>query len=120
MRGIKYIGSRNTHTDNLHGTGLVWTPDQVHNVEDGAAAKMLVHTDVYEEAKTVKGEKAAEAAKPKKTEEEQIPLPNLDTMDKDALNIYALQNFGEQLDGRMSEASMRQRLQSMVNSRQLG
>ncbi len=51
MIGIKYVGQKAKHTDFLYGTNLTWMPDQVHNVDDSIAQKMLAHTDVYAEAK---------------------------------------------------------------------
>jgi len=122
MIGIKYIGKRTTHTDNLYGTGLVWAPDQVHNVEDGVAAKMLAHTDTYENAKTVKGEKQATAKviPEEKDEHDEVPLPNLEIMDKEALQNFAQLHYGEQLDGRMTVSTMRDRISSLVNSKGRG
>ena len=124
MIGIKYIGKRATHTDNIYGTNLVWEPDQVHNVENGIAAKMLVHADVYQDAKTVKGEKEARAPEKKEEIEEDpmkdVPLPSLDAMDKNALQLFAQQHFGEQLDGRMTVDTMRDRIAGLINSKGRG
>jgi len=124
MIGIKYIGKRETHTDNIYGTNLVWEPDQVHNVENGIAAKMLVHADVYKDAKTVKGEKEARAQEKQEEVEEDplkdVPLPSLDAMDKNALQLFAQQHFGEQLDGRMTVDTMRDRVAGLINSKGRG
>lgn len=117
MTGIKYIGDREQHTDNLYGTGLIWTSGQVHNVEDGIAARMLAHADVYKEAKAVKGEVPAVAIQVVEPEKLPVPLPNLDTMDKQELRTFAQQHYGENLHHAMSEVNMRSTIHSFIQAR---
>lgn len=116
MIGIKYIGKRDEHHDNLYGTNLSWTPGQVRNVGDDVAKQMLVHSDTYEEVKPVKGEAAAVIAANDEPIKEAKPLPNLETMDKAALNLYSMQNFGEQFPAKMSEQKMRDNIMNRIQS----
>ena len=51
MKLIQYIGTRTSKTDNVAGTGLTWTPEQVHPVSDDRAAKLLGYPSVWQEAK---------------------------------------------------------------------
>lgn len=51
MKLIQYVGTRTTKTDNVAGTGLTWTPEQVHPVSDDAAVKLLGYPSVWQEAK---------------------------------------------------------------------
>lgn len=115
MVGIKYIGTRETHTDNLYGTNLVWKPGQVHNVDDSVAARLLHHADVYAEAKPVKGEAAA--VMPMEPEKLPTPLPNLEGMNKTELRTFAQQHYGENLHHAMSEANMRDAILALVQAR---
>lgn len=117
MRGIKYIGEREAHIDNLYGTGLTWAPGEVHNVSDEAATKMVAHTDVYEEVKPVKGEAAAAILKATEPDPNKAPLPNLEGMDKVELQSYAQQHYGLQLHHRMTEANMRAQILSLIQSK---
>lgn len=41
MKLIQYVGHRDSKTDNVARTGLVWTQGQVHPVTDEAAKKLL-------------------------------------------------------------------------------
>lgn len=72
---ISYIGDKPSKVDNVAGTGLTWTPGQVHEVENlEAARKLLAHSGVWalddaaenarraEEAARLKRENAALAA----------------------------------------------------------
>lgn len=49
MKLIQYIGSRTSKTDNVAGTGLTWTQEQVHPVSDDAAKKLLGFPAVWRE-----------------------------------------------------------------------
>ena len=51
MKLIQYIGTRTSKTDNVAGTGLTWTPEQVHPVSEDRAAKLLGYPSVWQEAK---------------------------------------------------------------------
>lgn len=45
---IKYVGNKPSKEDNVAGTGLRWTPGQVHEVASlEACAKLVVHSGVW-------------------------------------------------------------------------
>jgi len=115
MIGIKFIGDRESHIDNLYGTNLTFKPGQVHNVEDAIAKRMLVHTDAYAEAKPVKGAPVAEAEKPAAKEEAE-PLPHLGGMGKPELMAFAQQHYGEKLHHAMSEDNMRAKVLGFIQA----
>lgn len=116
MIGIKYIGNREMHSDNLYGTKLEFTPGQIHNVDDVIAKRMLAHTDTYAEAKPVKNAPVATPAieAPKEQTE---PLPHLDGMGKPELIAFAQQHYGEKLHHAMSEDNMRSKVLGFIQAR---
>lgn len=122
MVGVKYVGNRETHYDNLYATNLTWTPGQTHNVPAKTAELMLLHADVYERATTVDGEVVVA---PANEEEEQaappnkmpIPLPNLDGMSKAEMQDFAQMHYGEKLHHAMSEANMRSKILGIIQER---
>lgn len=50
MKLIQYVGSRESKSDNVSGTGLVWTRGQIHPVNDDQAKKLLNYPSVWREA----------------------------------------------------------------------
>jgi len=128
MVGIKYIGDRKPHVDNLYGTWLEWLPGQIHNVTEAVATKMAPHTDVYQltapvkDVAPVKKEDAEPdpelVKKEEKVEPEKPPpmLPNLETMTKDDLINYAQQHFNEKLSRSMKPETMRHRILSIIQA----
>lgn len=119
MIGIKYIGGRESHIDNLYGTNLAFTPGQTHNVDDAIAKRMLVHTDTYDEVKAVKDKPVAEVAKNpvEATKEQSEPLPHLEGMGKPELMAFAQQHYGEKLHHAMSEVNMRAKVLGFIQAR---
>jgi len=117
---IKYIGKKSEHKDNLYGTGLEWKPGEVHKVPAAAAAKMLAHTDTYEQdGNAVAGGVAVVEQKSDGQDDMQAPLPQLSVMDKNELINFAQQHFGENLAPDMPEADMRSTVFSLVQARGL-
>jgi hypothetical protein len=117
MVGVKYIGNKPRHIDNLYGTGLVWEPGDVYNVDKAVAAKMGAHTDVYEVTAAVSGAGCAPVNPVgQDDEEERTVLPNLDQMSKDELIAYAQRHFNENLAKNMKEATMRSRILGLIQS----
>ena len=49
MKQVQYVGVKSRKMDNIAGTGLVWTPLQVHPVPDDAAARLLAYPNVWKE-----------------------------------------------------------------------
>ena len=119
--GVKYIGARDLQIDNLYGTKLLWVPGQVHNVDQATATKMAQHSDVYElvpsEQQDVAPEQPKDAAneKPELDQNDQM-LPNLETMNKDQLIVFAQQRFNLTLPKNMKEDNMRQRIFGLMQS----
>lgn len=106
---IQYVGKKPSRPDTVAGTGLIWTPGQVHAVEEDAALKLLKHPDIWEsigtedvggkvaekvEAKKAEAKKKAE----KKDKEDPFEVANLDVLDRPALAAYAKRNFGTNLN----------------------
>ena len=117
MAGIKYIGNRESHTDNIYGTNLTWKPAQIHNVSEEIAVQMLKHTDVYVETVGIRGEKPATAKLEVPPEKPFIPLPNLPTMNKNELSNFAQMHYGEKLESSMKLEEMRQKVQSLLQTK---
>ena len=120
MVGVKYIGNRESHIDNLYGTGLEWVPGQAHSVIKATARMLLAHTDVYEECEANSNEVVLDKpANGEKDEGRMTALPNLEGMDKDALVTFAQQHFGERMHKTMKEDTMRARILGMIQERGL-
>lgn len=119
--GIKYIGDRQTHSDNLYGTNLTWVPGQVHGVNFAAAKKMLLHGDVYRVSGLTDEVIAPPESSEKPVETEparlSIPLPNLEGMGKKEMMDFAQQHYGEKLHHAMSEPNMRAKVVALINER---
>jgi hypothetical protein len=121
MKPIRYIGKKARKEDNVAHTGTVWNgPGDVQNVPDGAAAKLLVHTDcwVLADGETVADPASAGdvvASTEVENDERNPPLVNLDAMDKEALRSYAQQNFGHAFHPNTGEAKMRQAIIGLMN-----
>lgn len=124
--GIKYVGAKPRKTDTVAGTGLTWLDaEQVHYVTEAIAAQLLAHPDVW----AASGSKEVAdslvdlgiAPPPKKPlEPEPIPLVPLDTMDRQALIVFAKTQFGQTLHVNMNEKNMRAKIQSWMNSPMAG
>lgn len=103
---IQYVGKKPSRADTVAGTNLVWTPGQVHAVEETAAKKLLAHPDIWESigAEEVAPDKrdvkiaVAKPAEKKKEQEEPFEVANLDTLDRPALAAYAKRNFNTNLN----------------------
>jgi hypothetical protein len=117
--GIKYIGDRKKHFDNLYGTNLEWAPGQVHNVSVAAGNEMLKHGDVYEIAESVSGTAISEGHEKVAEDIQKVPpfLPNFQGMNKLELQSYAQQHYGENISDKMTEAKVRAKIMTMVQSR---
>lgn len=128
---VQYVGRRQQWADSIYGTGLSFVADQVRYLPGPVATQFLRHVDLFREAKTeVAPEKVAqiaevaevphddtaeilEAAKQKQAEEldKENQLQDLRQsvtfMEKDALKEFALRNYRQKLDGRLSVEAMR-------------
>lgn len=116
---IEYIGLKDSHTDTKYGTKLIWIRGQVHYVPKSAAARMLVHTDVYRAAGDVVPNSAESVPVVSKDggKKQEIPLPHLEGMNKNELISFAQQHYGEALETTMTEPDMRSRIFAVIQSR---
>lgn len=128
MQNIRYIGKKERKVDNvIAGTGIVWNGQgDVQAVPDSAVKKLLEHTDSFELATDVPPEAATTSeppvvtppvTDPKKDEDDnkRPSLPNLETMDKDALKEFAQREFGHQFHPNTGEAKMRAAIVGLMN-----
>jgi len=132
MKNIRYIGKKDERTDNVAGTGLVWNGQgDVQTVSDAAAAKLLAHPDIWEDAgdapvdekpkaeKPVADKPADEPTPPKQDDPEDdsalAPMVNLETMDKVALKEYAQRHFGHEFHPNTGEPKMRSTIIGLMN-----
>ena len=125
--GIKYVGKKTRpQPDTVAGTSLVWVDtEQVHYVPQAVASKLLKHPDVWAAAGSKEvADSLADlgiAPPPKKDfEQEPIPLVPLDTMDRQALIVFAKTQFGQTLHINMNEKNMRAKIQNWMNSPMAG
>jgi hypothetical protein len=122
--GIKYVGKKNRpQPDTVAGSKFIWAgPDDVQFVPDSIASRLLKHPDVWAVTGETKSDTSEDISdllgeeKKLDLEQEQPPLVPLDTMSKKELIHYAQVNFGQKLVPQMSEATMRAKVRSWVNS----
>ena len=122
--GIKYVGKKNRpQPDTVAGSKFIWAGlDDVQFVPESIATRLLKHPDVWAvtgEKQDSKDEDISDLLGEEKKldlEQEQPPLVPLDTMSKKELINYAQVNFGQKLVPQMSEATMRAKVRSWVNS----
>jgi len=139
---IQYVGKKAQKTDNVAGTGLTWTPGQVHIVPPLVAQKLARFADIWREVDPgtvdddpssvgmvvtdlsaansgLAGSKpTAPAGQPPKGEGEEktFDLPNLQGMTKADLQTYSASQFNHQLDASMKKEDMIQQIVSLANS----
>lgn len=125
--GIKYVGIKNRpQPDTVAGTKLVWFDSEVvHFCTEDVAYKLLKHPDVWARAEGEApaadsladlGIVPAETEAPKQPEVELPPLVPLDTMDREALIVYAKSHFGQTLQPNMKVENMRTKIHALMNS----
>lgn len=127
---VKYIGHRDTHTDNHFGTGTVFVGEAPQWVADAIAKKMLALPGIYEAvdvastpevpaiASAIEASTEADAAakaKQKAEEEADDVRQAISTMTKQALEDYAKLHFGVQVDRAMKVADMRTQVTSLYD-----
>ena len=112
MTKLRYIGNKEEKTDPVAKTGVIWRGNgDVQDVSKEAAAKLLVHTGIWELASPKeKVPVIQEEEKPLETEQEKVdalpPMPSLENMDKEALQHFAQRHFGHEFHFNTGEASM--------------
>jgi hypothetical protein len=134
---VKYIGRRDTFTDHLYGTGLVFEKGQVRNLPSELARKFLRHGDQFAENVAREGEQqivqateepdqddtAAKLADAQKLQElerdKESQLQDLkvqvNAMTKASLGQYALTNYQQKLDQSKTVAELRAQVIGMID-----
>lgn len=134
---VQYIGRRDTFTDHLYGTGLVFKQGQVRSLPTEIARKFLRHKDQFEEnvAQEIVGQQAqvhsstepddttATLAAAQKLHQEQQEKENqlldlkaqVNVMTKKTLGEYALTNYRQKLDQGKSVAELRAEVVGMID-----
>lgn len=110
-KAIRYIGVKPRKEDNVAGTGLVWTPGEVHVVTSEVGSKLLRHPDVWEETEIEQGLEvqpvgtAKKEDKPQKKEDDPRPsLVNFSAMSLPQLREHAKAHFNETLPRNFDKA----------------
>ena len=94
---IEYVGIKPSRADTVAGTGLVWTPGQVHEVGDAKAKRLLAHPDIWREVRPVAvsdnyepGVSGVAVYADGAMEAENVSIPpNIDTMNDGQLRALA-------------------------------
>jgi len=119
MPQVKYIGGT-VKVDSITGIGLHWQPGQVRHVTAELAERLLAYTDTW---LSVQGEEAvnrdpvglAQAPAPV---EEPLPVIDFHGMDKNALVAFAVREYNERLDKRLSEGTLRHQVIALFGKHQ--
>ena len=134
---VQYVGRKPEWRDALYNTGLYFVADQVRNLPAHTARQFLRHTDLFREAKVEVApvpveapaaeppaddtEAILEAAKEEQADTDRELQKVLDLkqtvsfMDKDALKQFALTNYNQKLDGRLSVEALREQTAQMID-----
>ena len=138
---VQYIGKKREKEDNVAGTGLVWTPGQIHFVPPLVAQKLARHPDVWKvvDDATVDEDPAkiglvvtdsdTQITQPptkegEKKQPEQPPqtfdLPNLQGMTRPDIAEFVSRNFNTTLPANMKKEDMIAQAVNLANSRAAG
>lgn len=132
---VQYIGRRETFTDNLYGSGLSFTRDQVRAVPGDLAERLLRHTGMFvapegelpaeveqQEQPSVDDTAALLQAAKEEQEQEHAKRNDLfslydqiNQMEKPSLLAYAKSNYGQELSARLGEAKLREQVIGLVD-----
>lgn len=138
---VKYIGRREEYIDRLYGTGLSFAHGQVREVPEQVARKFLRHADLFERADVVreqqkqeKQEKGSKKEPPtddtaaklqlaeQKKQAEQGAAARLqdlrdevNAMEKDALQEFALTKYQQKVPKNLSVDNMRARVVGLID-----
>ena len=134
---VQYVGRKPEWRDAIYNTGLYFVADQVRNLPAHTARQFLRHADLFREAKVEVApepveapgieppaddtEAILEAAKEEQADTDRELQKVLDLkqtvsfMDKDALKQFALTNYNQKLDGRLSVEALREQTNQMID-----
>lgn len=112
--GVKYIGAKESKSDNVAGTNAVWKSGEVLNFSSDIAKQLIAYTGVFEIADPdpnastyigkVKQDKTADV----------VPFVNINAMDANALAIYARLNFNQTIDIAAPIQDLRNQVQNFM------
>ncbi len=134
---VTYIGNDDPFKDRLYRSGLTFARGQTRLVPETLAARFLQHTDVFKGADAVAAEEAAQkgdAAKQADDTQQQLDdgkkredlqrerddarfalLDSLESMDKQALLVFAADKFGQKLHPNTGETKLRDMVKGFVD-----
>ena len=134
---VQYIGRREEYIDRLYGTGLSFAQGQVREVPEQVSRKFLRHADLFERAEAVPAPKQDKpgkedlpiddtAAKLQKAEQQKLAeqeaanrLQDLhdqvNLMEKDALQEFALTKYQQKVPKNLSVNNMRSRVIGLID-----
>lgn len=98
---IQCISQRPNHNDNIYGTGA-WSQDEVKDVPDDLAKRLLNHRDVYvRPVDDVTGEIKKVVIAAPVTNDEQPLYDELELMSREQLRDFITNKFNQRVDMRM-------------------
>lgn len=133
---VQYVGRRETFTDNLYGSGLSFTRDQVRPVPGDLAERLLRHTGMFAAPEAVADIPAAsgndqqpvddtvallEVAQVQQEQEHAKRndlfslYDQINQMEKPSLLAYAKNNYGQELSARLGEVKLREQVIGLVD-----
>jgi hypothetical protein len=128
---VKYIGKKAVKRDNVAGTGLEWTPGQIHVLPTVQAIKLLRHPDIWADADEEAAEDPASIGQvinslpenPQQSVEQpegqQLPgtidMPNLGGMTVPDILAYAQRQFHQDLDPELPKEDLIAKVISLRN-----
>jgi hypothetical protein len=123
MPQVKYIGTC-VKTDSISGAGLRWEPGQARQVTAELAERLLAFLDTWAaEKEQPAGRRGRDEpiglAREEKPTEEPLPVIDFHAMDKNALVNFAEIKYGERLDRRQNEESIRHRVVALFSMHEM-
>lgn len=128
---VRYIGRRETFTDTLYGSNLVFTKGQVRSLPGELASRFLRHSDLFERTKAEKiretksqaNEVEAAAARVNAMNKERFREQNeisdmisqIEMMGKASISDFALKNFRHTFKPTVKLKDMRQETIQMIH-----
>lgn len=117
---VRYIGARELYVDKLYRSGLTFTPGQARVVSGDLARKLLRHVDIFDAGDPVpenEPEAPAEDTPPDTSEEDLIAglKDQIAVMDKEALETFAREQYGQELDRRRGIEKLRISVMEMID-----
>ncbi len=126
---IRYVGPKDSDSDHLYGSKVVFTKGKIALVPDWAAARLLQHPE-FEDARP-KGERgkpinAVRVPDPAELEQERMDLEqieahvNIEPMTRDQMAAYAMRTYGVRVDATMAKAEVTSAVRNVMALRGTG